>query len=211
MADLLAVLQNLFILKDAQCVYCGRDVPQPGQVCAACRPKAERLENHNGFYGGLLYVFTYEGVVRSLIHRFKYDDMPCLGAFMAEGMKNCLQENRVEADVVTHVPIHPRRMAWRGFDQSEILAKELSCRTDIPFRALLSRIKDTRPQFDLERKQRETNVKGAFAPLQKEDLSGKKVLLVDDVCTTGATFRACEKVLSKMGATVILLAYAREN
>ena len=211
MAGFLDAVKKLITLKDAKCVYCGRDIPQPGWTCADCRPKEQNLRNQSGFFGGILYVFVYEGIVRALIHRFKYDDMPSLGAYMASGMQICLKENGVTADLITFVPIHPARRAWRGFDQSETLARQLSVLTGIPCMALLKRVRNTRPQFDLAREQRMQNVKGAFERAEKIDLAGKKVLLIDDVCTTGATFAACGKVLSKMGATVVLFAYAREN
>jgi competence protein ComFC len=211
MADFLGALKKLITLEDAKCVYCGRDVPRPGSVCGACRPKQERLLNKNGFFGGTLHVFAYEGIVRKLIHNFKYNDMPYLGAFMAEKMVAFLAENQIKFSLITFVPIHENRLAWRGFDQSEMLANYLSGETGIPCRALLVRSRDTVPQFDLAREDRQKNVKGAFTPREKSDLSGKIVLLVDDVCTTGATFAACEKVLRKMGARVIPFAFAREN
>jgi ComF family protein len=211
MADFLGALTRLVTIEDAKCVYCGRDVPQPGSVCAACHLKQERLWNHNGFFGGLLYVFAYEGIVRKLIHNFKYDDMPYLGAFMAAKMHAFLLKNQIGFDLITFVPIHEKRLAWRGFDQSEMLANYLGAQTGTPCLSLLRRVRDTVPQFDLARTERLKNVKGAFAPAQKTDLSGKKVLLVDDVCTTGATFSACERILFKMGAVVLPFAFAREN
>lgn len=211
MADFLGSLKKLITLEDAKCVYCGRDVPHPGSVCTVCGIKQEPLLNQNGFYGGILYVFAYQGIIRKLIHNFKYNDMPCLGVFMAEKMVACLVENGIKFDLVTFVPIHKNRRAWRGFDQSEVLANYLGAQTGTACRALLSRSRDTVPQFDLAREERLKNVKNAFAAREKADLSGRTVLLVDDVCTTGSTFAACEKVLRKMGARVIPFAFAREN
>jgi len=211
MAGFLSAFKKIVSLEDAKCVYCGRDVPQPGTVCAACLPKLERLRNKNGFWGAILYVFEYEGIVRKLVHNFKYNDMPYLGAYMAGQMRGFLLENKIEFNLITFVPIHKNRLAWRGFDQSETLADYLSAQTGIPSRALLSRVRDTTPQFGLARDQRQKNVKGAFVPLEKINLSGRKILLVDDVCTTGATVSACGKVLEKMGALVLPFAFAREN
>jgi competence protein ComFC len=202
---------KLFELKDAKCVYCGRDVPEPGWVCAACRPKQEKLKNKNGFHGSCLHAFDYAGIIRKLLHDFKYNDMPYRGAFMAKKMYTCLLENEVHFDLITFVPIHPRRLAWRGFDQSEVLAGYLSAQTGKMHRPLLRRVRDTAPQFDLAREERQKNVKGAFAPLGKEDLTGQTLLLIDDVRTTGATLFACEKVLEKLGATVISFTFAKEN
>ncbi len=211
MQGFLNALSKLLELKDAKCVYCGRDIPQPGWVCTVCQPKQEKLQNEKGFYGGFLHVFAYEGVIRKLLHDFKYNDMPYLGAFMAEKMYAFLLENEVRFDLITFVPIHPRRLAWRGFDQAEILAGYLSVQTGKSSRPLLRRVRDTAPQFDLARGERQKNVKGAFAPLKKENLSGTTLLLIDDVRTTGATLFACEKVLAAMGATVISFTFAKEN
>lgn len=210
MADFLGALAGLFALKGAKCVYCGRDIPS-GDVCGGCSPKQETLLNKKGFYGNLLYVFNYDGVVRKLIHDFKYNDMPYLGAFMAAKMYDCLTEMQVVCDLVTFVPVHQNRLKWRGFDQSEMLAGYLSAQLGVPYKRLINRARDTAPQFELGREERKVNVKGAFCAAEALQLAGKRVLLVDDVCTTGATIRECAGILEKAGAVVIPFTFAREN
>ncbi len=210
MADFLGTLSNLFSLKGAKCAYCGRDIPA-GSVCGNCGGQEEALFNKKGFLGSLLYVFDYGGVVRKMIHNFKYNDMPYLGAYMAAKMHERLLELRVDFDLITFVPVHENRLRWRGFDQAEMLAGYLSAQTGVPYQKLLSRTRDTVPQFDLGREERKKNVKGAFCAAGPLDLAGKKVLLVDDVCTTGSTLRECAGILEKAGATMVLFTFARES
>lgn len=210
MADFLGALAGLFSLKGFRCVYCGRDVPS-GSVCSGCGLQEEVLRNKKGFYGNLLYVFGYDGIVRRLIHNFKYNDMPYVGGYMAEKMYACLQEMQIQFDLITFVPVHENRLKWRGFDQAEMLASYLSAQTGVPYKKLLLRARDTPPQFDLGREERKINVKGAFRAAEPLHLAGKKVILIDDVCTTGSTLRECARILEKAGAVVIPFAYAREN
>ena len=210
MAGFLEALGGLFSQKGFRCVYCGRDVPS-GSVCGACNAQEERLRNKKGFRGNLLYVYDYDGIVRKLIHNFKYNDMPYVGAYMAAQMVACLQENRVDFDLITFVPVHENRLRWRGFDQAEMLASYLSAQSGVPYKKLLCRARDTEPQFDLGREERKVNVKGAFCAAGPLQLAGEKVLLLDDVCTTGSTLRECASVLEKAGAVVIPFTFAREN
>ncbi len=211
MADFLGTLSRLIELKNAKCVYCRRDIPGPDEVCPACLQKQGRLLNKTGFFGNYLYVFEYKGIVRKLIHNFKYNDMPYLGVYMAARMASYLNAAAAHFDLITYVPIHENRLQWRGFDQSGMLANYLSAQTGVPCRNLLKRTRDTVPQFDLSRAEREKNVKGAFCAQGTLSLKHTKVLLVDDICTTGATLKACAKILEKAGAVVLPFAYARET
>lgn len=210
MADFFGALAGLFSLKGSRCVYCGRDIPS-GSVCGGCSKQEELMRNKKGFLGNLLYAFDYGGVVRKLIHNFKYNDMPYLGAYMAARMHVCLEEAHVNFDLITFVPVHENRLRWRGFDQAEMLASYLSAQTGKPYKKLLMRARDTAPQFDLGRDERKVNVKGAFCAAEPLRLKGKKVLLIDDVCTTGSTLRECAGILVKAGAVVIPFTFAREN
>jgi competence protein ComFC len=211
MPDFLGILSKLIVVKNAKCVYCRRDVPGPEEVCPACLKKQEQLLNKTGFYGNYLYVFEYSGIVRKLIHNFKYNDMPFLGVYMAARMAAYLNAADVKFDLITYVPIHENRLKWRGFDQSEMLAGYLGAEMGIPCKRLLRRTRDTVPQFDLSRKERQKNMKGAFCAEGKLSLKGKKVLLIDDVCTTGSTIDACSAILEKSGAVVLPFTYSFEK
>ena len=113
-------------LTGSQCVYCTREIPEGELVCGECARKAELLKNSEGFYkGGILYAYRYEGPVRSLIHQFKYNDMPRYSIFIAQQMADFLNDYEVNADCLTFVPIHKNRLKERGFDQGEMIATHL--------------------------------------------------------------------------------------
>ena len=131
-----------------------------------------------------------------------------LGEILAEGY----ERYRLPADLIVPVPLHPARHSQRGFNQSLLLAEELSTHTHVPLnhRDLL-RVRDTVSQVGLGAADRRTNVQGAFA-WQGGLLKGQHVLLIDDVCTTGATMEACALALSSAGAASVWgLTLAREK
>ncbi|MEA5003422.1 MAG: hypothetical protein VB081_07975, partial [Christensenella sp.] len=146
-------------LTGTQCVYCTREVPQGELVCAACEEQVRSLKNRDGFYdGGLLYAYRYDGPVRTLIHQFKYNDMPRYSVFIAQQMAEFLEDYEVGADMLAYVPIHKNRLKQRGYDQGEMIATHLSILLDIPCKSVLKRVRDTKPQFKLSARQRRENI-----------------------------------------------------
>ena len=211
MAGLWEVLADITTLKKGKCVYCRRDIPDDGEICADCMRKQEKLQNKSGFYGNSMYVYQYDGIVRRLIHNYKYNDMPYLCVYMAEKMFIYLKQWNVDADMIAYVPISKARLASRGFDQAELLAEHLGTWSGLQVEKLLVRIKNTQPQYNLSREQRKKNMKGAFRLEGKHQIQGKRILLIDDILTTCATMGECAGLLEKAGATVIPFAFAREN
>lgn len=150
---------------------------------------------------------AYEGVLRELIHLYKYAGMRPLAAPLGELLGAALPRDE-RFDVVVPVPLHWRRRWSRGFNQSELLARLTAKRCGVPMRAALRRMRATDAQAGLSNSRRRRNVAGAFRA--RESLAGKRVLLVDDVMTTGATASACAAALKRAGArSVALLALAR--
>jgi ComF family protein len=108
--------------------------------------------------------------------------------------------NRLPADVIVPVPLHPDREAERGYNQAGLLARALAEQVGLPIREDgLMRVRATSPQVTLNAKERQSNVAGAFR-VGKGHIAGKRVLLIDDVCTTGATIEACAQALKAEGA-----------
>ena len=154
---------------------------------------------------------SYEGALRTLIHLFKYDGVrplaPRFGKFLALALP---REERF--DVIVPMPLHWLRRYQRGYNQSALLAREIAGRWNAPVRNLVRRSRATKPQAGLTNSKRRVNVAGAFKIRRGTRLDGMRVLLVDDVLTTGASASACARVLKRAGARhVAVLALARTD
>jgi ComF family protein len=148
----------------------------------------------------------YAGLVKEVIHRFKYGRNEWFEPFLAELLiEAALPELRLEpVDLIIPIPLHARKRRKRGFNQAERLAARLSEAANIPHNAkFVERIRDTNSQAGLDRDDRIENVKNAFKYIAKEPLNGERLLLIDDVLTTGLTASACAKELRKNGAGVV--------
>jgi ComF family protein len=152
---------------------------------------------------------SYEGALRELIHLFKYGKIEPLASRFGDWLTSALPRETA-FDVVVPVPLHWWKRWQRGFNQAELLAREVARRWQAPLLSVLRRKKYTAAQAGLTNAQRRRNAAGAFAVHGR--LDGKHVLLVDDVLTTGATASACARALKRAGAArVTLLTLARTD
>ncbi|MFN7996733.1 MAG: ComF family protein [Bryobacteraceae bacterium] len=150
---------------------------------------------------------AYEGTLRKLIHLYKYSGIRRLADPMGRLIVSALPLDR-QFDAVVPVPLHWRRRWQRGFNQSELLARAIARRRGIPMLGVLRRGSATRAQAGLSNAQRRENVAGAFRARRR--VPGMRILLVDDVMTTGATSGACARVLKRAGAkSVSVVSLAR--
>ncbi|MGQ9456504.1 MAG: ComF family protein [Armatimonadota bacterium] len=151
-------------------------------------------------------VGLYEGILKEAIHVLKYRKHVALanplGKIMADQLPKLLPANQTnQIDVIIPVPIHRSKLLDRGFNQAEELARRVSQLTRVPIETkTLVKIKITPDQVGLPREQRAENLLGAFAVTDITKVAGKKILLVDDVFTTGATLSEAAKVLRANGA-----------
>jgi ComF family protein len=147
-------------------------------------------------------VAFYDGRVLQAIHRLKYQRQLIYGKFLAQLLTASPARQWVAAaDLLVPVPLHPRRLRWRGFNQALLLAQAFP---DIPLgRDVLVRRRPTLPQLKLSPEERRTNVKGAFLVPEPLAVAGKTILLVDDVYTTGATAKECAQALNRAGASQV--------
>jgi len=160
---------------------------------------------------------VYEGALLDAIHRFKYNGKTSLAKPLVTIMDRSITSNKIaglsvhSCDLIVPVPLHKTRLKERGFNQSLLLARELARLYNLSMDYLnLKRIRATDHQVNLKGKDRLINVKGAFAVEDKVAFKDKKVLLIDDVYTTGATIVECSKVLKRAGAkNVDVLTLAR--
>ena len=170
--------------------------------CALCRLGV------NGFDAA--YSFgAFEGELRELIHLFKYGRVETMAGPLGRFLALALPRGE-QFDAVVPMPLHWMRRYKRGFNQAELLAREIGQRASVPVRNLVSRAKATTPQAGLTNAKRRANVSGAFRVREPERVAGLRILLVDDVMTTGATGSACARALKQAGAArVSLLTVAR--
>jgi ComF family protein len=140
-------------------------------------------------------------VVPSIIRRHKYGRDQALSRALAQCLGDSLPLNANDYDVVIPVPLHRRRLRWRGFNQAALLGRAVAYRTDCMFDvAILARTRDSPPQTSQDRNQRRQNVRGAFVVNNPNRLVNRRVLLVDDVMTTGATLDECARTILAAGA-----------
>jgi ComF family protein len=154
---------------------------------------------------------AYAGPLRQLIHLFKYQRMKPLAAPLSNLLAAALPLDET-FDAVVPVPLHWRRRWWRGFNQAELLARAVARRRGIPVCGALRRRVSTRSQAGLTHRGRRMNVASAFRVANREAVEGKRLLLVDDVMTTGSTATACARALKRAGARrVVVLTVARAD
>lgn len=172
--------------------------------CGLCRRGAR------GFDAAYSFGF-YEDELRELIHLFKYNRIQTLAKPLGRLLAQALPREG-SFDVIVPMPLHWRKRWQRGFNQAELLAREISGRTQIPVVPAMRRVRFTSTQAGLTSARRRQNVSGAFRAVRKAGLAGRRVLLVDDVMTTGATAAACARALKLAGARqVTLLTVARAD
>jgi len=156
---------------------------------------------------------VYEGVLLDAIHLFKYHEKISVGEALGQMMAQTSYDSLAIANfsLIIPVPLHPRRLRERGFNQSLVLARQVSKRFSIPLDfAALRRMVYTEAQVTLSGRQRRTNVRGAFEVTDSPRIQGHRVVLIDDVYTTGSTAAECSKVLIQNGAKeVAVLTLAR--
>jgi ComF family protein len=193
----------------ARCAICSE--PSEKEICAFCTADIAAFRRlcstgRIAFPGNVTIaaLLPYEGRVRKTIHRLKFANKPAIARSLARAFAAAAVLPSTGIDLVTAVPMHRARYLERGYNQAELLAKELAALQNLPFKQVLARTRATPPQNTLGRKARATNVAGAFAA--KEDLTGRGILLVDDVCTTGNTVLACREALYKANARDVVIA-----
>ena len=180
------------------CESCGEPIPS-WRVISAVEQRCARCRRRRGAVAKSRTAGAYEGTLRHLLHALKYDRRRSLAGPLAERMREHGSEILFGADIVVPVPLHRWRRYRRGFNQAEDLARYLP----LPVVLALRRRRATVSQTDLPAARRHANVRNAFALRRGVSVRGLRVVLIDDVSTTGATLDACARVLLEAGAVEV--------
>lgn len=176
------------------CYRCGDSIVGTGSYCLSCKDSQKDYEFARA-------PFLYEGAIQTLIYKLKYAKSKYLAPFLSAFLVDEFVKQDWQIDLVVPVPLHSKREKERGFNQAELLCCLFNEKLHIPIITNnLVRVKHTRTQTKLTKKQRKDNLEKAFQVLQKSEFKNKNILLIDDVFTTGATIEECSEVLKKAGA-----------
>lgn len=171
------------------------------------------IDNQKIYWDKLLYVFKYKGIIRKYILEYKFGDKPYMSNFFAyELLKNKkVYEILKFCDIIIPVPLDRKKQNQRGYNQTELIAKVLSQKTRINFQKVLLKVKHTKTQSLLENSDRKKNVENAFCIKNTELVKNKKIIIFDDIYTTGATANEISKILKEAGAKkVFVLVIAKD-
>lgn len=200
------------------CGFCGKI--SKNRLCKKCEIryknqsacKIESYKDTSSYFDEHIYLFQYDGEIRDIIIKYKFEEKPYIYEsfvkFIENNEKICNQI--VKYDIITPVPISQKRYKERGYNQSDLLAMNIAKSINkkdlnkaISYKKTLVKIKDNQPQSTLSQEERAKNVIGVYEAKTKENFTGKKVLLVDDIFTTGNTVNECSRILKNIGVKSI--------
>ena len=186
-----------------RCKICDCEMYDDGEICDGCKDYAKHFDK-------AVAPMKYEGVAKTLVLKLKNDNALYLADDMARLMSERLNQESFNFDVIVPVPLSPKSLKARKYNQAKLLADALGKIFDKPVdKSVLIKIKETKHQKNLNISQRKNNLHGAFKIQNKRAVFGKNVLLVDDVVTTGATANECSSLLKKYAKRVWVVCFAR--
>lgn len=218
--------EMLSVIYPKRCAVCGEVIYPDSLLCENCEEKIASLRigegacsfcaaekkycscgGRNSAYKGFTAPFYYENGIRKSISDFKFREQKGNSEFLGKEMARCVQKSFANAqfDIITAVPLSSKGLRERGYNQSELLAKRISKEIGVPYERTLIKKYDVPAQHTLKAAQRKANVAGVFDILQNnmQNVSGKRILLCDDIRTTGATLGECSRVLRDSGAVSV--------
>lgn len=194
------------------CVVCGKI--DKNWLCSKCQARVERLEKscevqiENKKYEKLLYIFKYESLIRKLVLGYKFSNKAYINNFFAnmivKNEKNC--KLLKQYDMIIPVPMHKKKMQKRGYNQTELISEKVAIQLGIENKPnILEKVVNTTTQSKLGGKARQTNIQHAFFIKNDVEVEDKKIILLDDIYTTGATSEECSRILKDAGAKDVLV------
>lgn len=205
----------LSILFPNRCPYCDKLIDMNETECSVCRGKFPDVPHIRKLAQGNVCVspFVYDGTVRDAIRSLKFRNCVFNAKSLSGQMCRILQKlyGDEDIDIVTAVPMSRSSKRERGYNQAELLAKETAKLLGKPYEELLKKVKKNLVQHELNGEDRKRNVIGVYAVTDKRLITDKRILLVDDICTTGSTLSECCKVLLECSPADIICTCAAET
>ena len=185
---------NLPEIKEARCAHCGRKTAYFTERCDSCSGRETYFEKARS-------VYEYDGAVKKLITDLKYEGKRYMSEIFGKALAELYFESGFNCDFCVFVPMSEERASSRGYDHAKLITKEFSRLSGVPLKEdVVVKSRETVQQMKLSREERQENLKGSFAIKNRKEIIGKRVLLIDDVMTTGATAESVCKLLVKGGA-----------
>lgn len=184
--------------RENTCKFCGTKLIDKNRICKKCAESKI-------YYDEFIYFAEYSDTLRSKMLQYKFNDKKYLKDFFAEILTKYLIG--VDVEYIIGVPASKKRIKERGYNQTNLIAKRIGDILNITYIPdLLVKTRDTEHQTNFSRAERKNNVKNSFKVADKYSISEKKVLLIDDIFTTGSTVNECSKMLKKSGAKKVIVA-----
>lgn len=183
------------------CIKCGKQLTGDRDL----KDKCNDCKNQAPYYDQAHSGFCYDGILKDLVHNFKYNKITSLSKEFTKLTVDFMHDYAIgiNIDIILSIPMHPLRLFKREINASHVLAKDIAKKLGIKYsNRLLKKVKNTLPQSKLKRKKRINNVKNSFSVNKNKifDIKGKDILLVDDLFTTGSTVSECAKILKEAGS-----------
>lgn len=203
------------LLFPPKCVFC-RTIMDDNEtiICPKCKKSLPYTKNGGILKGNFFTVCVsplyYENSVRDALLRFKFHQMTAYAVPFGKLIAGCAEEYiEGQVDIISWVPLSRKRLRERGYDQARLLAEVVAVQLNIPCVPVLKKTRHTKPQSRTGgAEKRRANISGAYEIIDKEQISGKRILLIDDIVTTGASFAECARTLGMAGADKVYCAAA---
>lgn len=200
------------LLFPTHCPFCYKIIPKDNLLCSDCKKKVVDGLNFKTVLKNSVCVsaFPYSDIYRNAILRFKFGkairSASCLSLYISKAVRECYKDESI--DFITAVPLSIKQKNARGFNHAEILARNLSEVLDIPYKECLIKTKENLYQHKLNQKDRKQNVKGVY-DIASDEIKNLKILLIDDIITTGCTLEECCKILNKSHNKVLCATFCK--
>lgn len=200
--NLMAVAMEFFF--PSPCIDCRQRVGS--LFCSTCQKKylaPPPIKEPHSPLSERRATAEFKDKIRDALHALKYENQRRMAIALGERLYNEFQRSTWKPDLITAAPLHPSRLKTRGYNQADLLAEVLARTAELPFSPqAISRLKDTVSQVGLNAHERESNVREAFIAV-RDLVEGRRILIIDDVYTTGATLRSCGTALREAGAVEV--------